>query len=192
MQICAMTDTSLTPDYSPRSALPRLERMLYRLSLAAAIVGGLIVVGLAVMLVVSIASRKLFLWQVSGDYEIVEMASALAVSLLFPWCQVAGGNVAVDLLTARLPGRWNAALDRIGSALLGAVILVLVWRTGVLALSTLKIGAFSATLAWPVWIWQALMLPGLLLTAANAFFTALVPGALATRNALADSLESIE
>ena len=66
-------------------------------------------------------------------------------------------------------------------ALLGAVALLLAWRSGLQAVQSHAQGAFTPILAWPIWLPQALMLPGLLLTAAIGFYFALRPNALPER-----------
>ena len=43
-------------------------------------------------------------------------------------------------------------------------------------------GTFTPLLAWPVWIPQALMLPGLLLTTVVGVYLALAPRALQVRD----------
>lgn len=157
-------------------------RLLGRTSLVLAIVGVLIICGLAAMLCVTIFARKLLGWQVTGDHELVQIFAAVSMSMLFPWCHLTGGNVIVDLLTTGLPRHVNRALDRIGSLLLGLMALVLAWRTGVLVDQTMSRGTFTPLLALPVWVPQALMIPGLLLTFVVGAYLALAPRALQLRD----------
>ncbi len=159
-----------------------IGRMLGRTAFILAIVGVLIISALAVVLCVTIVARKLFGWQVNGDYELVQVSAAVSISMLFPWCHLTGGNVIVDLLTAALPRHVNRALDRAGSFLLAMMALVLAWRTGLLVQQTMAHGTFTPLLAWPVWIPQALMLPGLLLTTVVGVYLALAPRALQVRD----------
>ena len=53
---------------------------------------------------------------------------------------------------------------------------LLAWRTGVLVQSTIVSRSFSPMLAWPLWIFQASMLPGLVLSGLIALFMAAFPG----------------
>lgn len=165
---------------APRYADP-LGRMLVSLARGLAVLGIAIIAGLAVMLVVTIVARKLLGWQVTGDHEIVRMFAAVSMSLVFPWCHMTAGNITVDLLTSALPRGTTRALDRIGSVLLGGMAALLAWRTGVLAVGSHASGAFSPLLAWPVWLFQALMVPGLTLTALCGVYVALAPGSMAAR-----------
>jgi len=146
----------------------------------------------ALMLTFSIVLRKLFATQVPGDHEVVRMASALSVSMMLPWCQITGANIMVDLLTSKMSERVNRRLDQIGCLLLGLMTLLLAWRTGLLAMESHRSGSFSPMLAWPIWISQALMLPGLILTALNSFYVALQPGAMQRRIAFAQDNEGRE
>lgn len=156
-------------------------RFLGRTSWVLAILGALIITGLAVLLVVTIFARKMLGWQVTGDHELVRMFGAAGVSMMLPWCHLVGGNVVVDLLTVGLPKSVRDLMDRFGSVLLAAVMLLLAWRTGLLAQGSQAAGSFSPMLAWPVWIFQVAMIPGLLLTGINALYVAVAPGALAAR-----------
>ena len=153
-----------------------------------AIMGTLIITGLAVMLVITIVARKMLGWQVTGDHELVRMFGAVAVSMMLPWCHIVGGNVVVDLLTTGVPKPIRDLMDRIGSLLLAAVMMLLAWRTGVLVQGSLASGSFSPMLAWPVWIFQFAMLPGLIMTGLSALYVALAPGALTARDHLNQTL----
>ena len=157
-------------------------RGLARVSMILAVVGVVIISGLACMLCVTIVARKLLGWQVTGDYELVQVFAAVSLSMLFPWCHLTGGNVIVDLLTSRLPQSVNIVLDRIGSLLLGLFALLLAWRTGVLVEQTYARGSFTPLLAWPIWMPQALMIPGLIVTGVVGCYLALAPQALADRD----------
>ena len=163
-----------------------LGRFISRAAMVLAIAGITIICVLACMLCLTIIGRKLFAWQVAGDHELVQIFAALSVSMLFPWCQITGGNVIVDLLTSGLSQQVNNTLDRIGSLLLGAFAFMLAWRTGILAEQTFARGTFTPMLAWPVWLPQALMIPGLLLTGVTGMYLALVPRALSERDATAE------
>lgn len=163
-----------------------IGRFIARAAMVLAIAGVAIICVLACMLCVTIVGRKLFAWQVSGDHELVQIFAALSVSMLFPWCQITGGNVIVDLLTSGLNRQVNNILDRVGSLLLGAFAFLLAWRTGILAEQTFARGTFTPLLAWPVWLPQALMIPGLVLTGVTGMYLAFVPRALSERDATAE------
>jgi len=76
----------------------------------------------------------------------------------------------VDFFTDGLPPRGIHALDAIGSLLVGLFGALIAWRTAVGAVALQEVGETSAVLGWPVWVAQALMVPGFVLLAAAGFY----------------------
>jgi TRAP-type C4-dicarboxylate transport system permease small subunit len=157
---------------SPLAEFGPLGRALFQASRALAIFGGLTFSALVAMSIVSIVGRKLAAWPVPGDVELLQMCAAFASSSFFAWCHLANGDVKVDFFTQRLPPRVIAALDGLGSVLVGLFGALIAWRTAAGAWSVLEVGETSAVLSIPVWIAQALMVPGFLLLAAAGFYMA--------------------
>jgi TRAP-type C4-dicarboxylate transport system permease small subunit len=145
-------------------------RILLATSKQLAVAGGLVFVGLVAMSIVSIVGRKLFSWPVPGDVELLQMCAAFASSAFFAWCHLANGDVKVDFFTHKLPRRAVAALDALGSLLVGVFGALIAWRTAAGALSLWEVGETSAVLGVPVWIAQALMVPGFALLGAAGFY----------------------
>jgi TRAP-type mannitol/chloroaromatic compound transport system permease small subunit len=145
-----------------------------RLLLAAtkylAIAGGLVFVGLVAMSIVSIVGRKLFSWVVPGDVELLQMCAAFAASTFFAYCHMINGDVKVDFFTQNLAQRNVARMDALGSLLVGLFGSLIAWRTAAGALSIKEVGETSAILGWPVWVAQALMVPGFAMLAAAGFY----------------------
>jgi TRAP-type C4-dicarboxylate transport system permease small subunit len=153
-----------------RGALGRGGRQLLSLCRVLAIAGGLVFVGLVGMELVSIVGRKLFSWTVPGDVEILQMCAAFASATFFAYCHMVNGDVKVDFFTHSLAPAKVALLDAAGSLLVGAFGALLTWRTAAGAMSLREVGETSAILGFPVWIAQALMIPGFaLLTVAGVF-----------------------
>lgn len=158
-------------------------RILHGSALVAAAAGGLMFCGLATLLTISIVARKTMGWQVRGDVEIVQMGGAVAASLLFAWCQVRHGNVAVDFATKSLPRGVQQALNRIGYLSLGCLGLLLAARTAALGLGSLESHAISTLLAWREGYWQLAMAPGLALFGVTGLFQAVAPQQVTDRMA---------
>lgn len=135
-----------------------------------AIGGGLVFVGLVAMSIVSIVGRKLFSWPVPGDVEMLQMCAAFASASFFAWCHLVNGDVKVDFFTHNLSPRVVASMDAVGSLLVGLFGALLAWRTAAGAIAVFEVGETSAVLGWPVWIAQALMVPGFALLAAAGFY----------------------
>jgi TRAP-type mannitol/chloroaromatic compound transport system permease small subunit len=119
---------------------------------------------------VSIDGRKLFALPVPGDVEMLQMCAAFASSAFFAYCHLVGGDVKVDFFTHNLAPRKVALLDAFGSLLVGLFGTLIAWRTAAGALAVQEVGETSAVLAVPIWIAQALMVPGFLLLAAAGFY----------------------
>jgi TRAP-type mannitol/chloroaromatic compound transport system permease small subunit len=151
-------------------AFGRGGRWLLALSRQTAIAGGLVFVGLVVMSLVSIVGRKLFAWPVPGDVELLQMCAAFASSAFFAYCHLVRGDVKVDFFTHNLAPRKVAGLDAVGSLLVGLFGSLIAWRTAAGALAVREVGETSAVLGWPVWLAQALMVPGFVLLAAAGFY----------------------
>jgi TRAP-type mannitol/chloroaromatic compound transport system permease small subunit len=145
-------------------------RFLLSLSRKLAIAGGLVFVGLVAMSIVSIVGRKLFSWVVPGDVELLQMCATFAASGFFAYCHMMNGDVKVDFFTQNMAPRRVAWMDALGSLLVGLFGSLIGWRTAVGALSLQDVGETSAILGWPVWVAQALMVPGFVLLAAAGFY----------------------
>ncbi len=140
-------------------------RALLALTKCVAIAGGLVFVALVAMELVSIVGRKLFSAPVPGDVEILQMCAAFASAAFFAYCHMMRGDVKVDFFTHHLAPQCVALLDAFGSLLVAVFGALLAWRTGAGALSLKADGVTTAVLGWPVWLGQALMVPGFLLLA---------------------------
>jgi TRAP-type mannitol/chloroaromatic compound transport system permease small subunit len=135
-----------------------------------ALLGGMIFVGLVIMSLISVVGRKLFNVSVPGDVEVLQMCAALGGSMFFAYCHLIQGDVKVDFFTHNLTPYKIAFLDFIGSLMVGMFGAVIAWRTAAGAIALKEVGESSAILAWPVWIPQALMVPGFILLAIAGFY----------------------
>lgn len=145
-------------------------KLLFRASKVSAIVGGLIFVAIVVMSIISIVGRKLFAAPVPGDVEVLQMAAAFASASFFAYCHLNGGDVKVDFFTAKASPATVHRLDALGSLLVGLFGALITWRAGAGAWAIKEAGETSMILGWPVWVAQALMVPGFLLMALAGFY----------------------
>ncbi|MBU0751030.1 MAG: TRAP transporter small permease [Gammaproteobacteria bacterium] len=160
-----MQESELSTPYVLSDTFGPAGDLLLALARRLAIVGGLVFIGLVVMLVVSIVGRKLFGFVVPGDVEVLQMLAACAAATFFPYCHLRHGDIKVDFFTHRLPRKLLWVIDAIGSLLVGLFGALLAWRTWAGAMMLRDAGETSMILAWPVWIPQALMVPGFVLLA---------------------------
>ncbi len=149
---------------------------LYFSSRMAAILGGLIMTGLTIMVVVSVLGRWLISAPIYGDFEMVELGTAVSVFLFLPYCHMNRGNVIVDLFLAWAPKRAQVFFDILGSIFLSVIAAVLVWR---MILGGFEMAAYNETtyiLALPLWWAFPFAVASFALLALCAAYTAIYDG----------------
>lgn len=137
----------------------RIGRVLERGSTALALVGGLVLTGLMLMSIASIAGRALFNKPLSGDFELVEIGSGLAVFLFLPACQLRGANVIVDFFTTGMSRRGQSWLDAFGALLYTLAAALFAWRLVFGGLDYLRYGENTMVLGLPLWWSFVLIIP---------------------------------
>lgn len=136
-----------------------------------AVFGGLVLMAVMLMTVASVVKRGVFGAPIPGDYEMVELGSAVLIACFLPWCQITGGNVLVDFFTMKAGPRFNHLLEAMGDLiylLIGVLILWRMWH-GVAELH--GYAEQSMVLRLPIWISAALMLPAFAVLVVTTFFT---------------------
>ena len=149
-----------------------LGRLILGICRAFAIAGGLVLIAMAVMSSASILSRWLLGRALVGDFELVQMGCAIAVSAFLPFCQMRRGHVIVDFFTVGLPRRMRARFDGCGALLLAACAALIAWRMAIGLADARASGESSMLLAVPVWYAYAGMVPSFALLAIAACYSA--------------------
>ena len=96
-----------------------------------ALAGGLVLVLLTLMVVLSVSGRALSGWglgPVPGDFELVEIGVAVAIFCALPWCYLRGGHATVDLLFEHMPAWAQKTVLVLSDLLMLLVWLVLSWK----------------------------------------------------------------
>jgi TRAP-type C4-dicarboxylate transport system permease small subunit len=150
----------------------RAAAVLRALCQASAVIGGVLLIGIALMTLASVTGRVLFSHPIQGDVELVQLTCAVALASFLPYTQWQGTNIMVDFFTSRAAKATRNRLDALGALLLGAVAGLVCWRTAIGAMAAYEYQETSMLMAIPIWIPYALMTPGLLLTAAVGCFIA--------------------
>jgi TRAP-type C4-dicarboxylate transport system permease small subunit len=145
-------------------------QLLLNVCKMAAAAGSLVFTALVVMSIVSIVGRKLWSAPVPGDVELLQLCAAFASANFFAYCHLNRGDVKVDFFTDHLPPRAVHSLDAIGSLLIGLFGALIAWRTGAGAGMLESAGETSMILGLPLWIGEALMVPGFVLLALSGFY----------------------
>ncbi len=150
-----------------------MDRLFDKLAKGCAILAGVVVVLITLITTWSIVGRWLFGNPVLGDTEIVEFGMAVVVAGCLPICQWRGDNITVDFFTSGAAPQTRARLDRMGALMVGLMMGVIAWRTGVGALDQKNSGSLTMLLQWQEWIAYAAMTPPLAITACMGLYTGL-------------------
>jgi len=142
-----------------------LHRWLEPLCRAFALTGGMVLLGLIAMSLISITGRKLFAAPIRGDMELVEMGAAVAIAAFLPLCELRGLHLKADAFTLWATAKLKRALDIFAHALLLLATGVLTWRTALQVLSYREYGDTSTLLSVPMWLPLACIVPSLMLLA---------------------------
>ena len=159
-----------------RRARKKSERMtiwIFRLARWSALLGGLVLVGITLMSVISIGGRALIslgLGPVPGDFELVEVGTAMAVFLFLPWTYLRAGHATVDLLYTHLPAALQRAIGVLCDVAMLALWMVLTWRLWEGMLEKRQYLETTFILQMPVWWAYAACLVGALI-GCLAYFT---------------------
>jgi len=129
------------------------------------VLAGALLTAITLVTCLSLIGRNTTGQTLVGDYELTAVVAGAAVALFMPWCQMRREHIIVDFFTARMPAGVNAVLDRFGALVLGGVMALLAWRTGVGALSAYSSQTTTMMLGFPEWIVYTAMVPPLALTA---------------------------
>ena len=140
-----------------------MRRLLDALATALALLGGALLLAVSLLTVMSVIGRWSASQPVTGDIELVQLATAAAIALFLPYCQLQGSHLVVDFFTARSPGPLQRRLDAVGALLAGILFFALAWRAGVAVAEMYRAAETTMVLGIPLWIPYATMVPGLAL-----------------------------
>lgn len=146
--------------YAPQS---RVDRVLEKLCDACAAIGGLVLIAIACITVVSVIGRAFFSHPILGDVELVQLGCAVVVASFLPYTQFRQANIIVDFFTTRASKRTQGLLDALGSALYTVVLALVCWRVLVGGIDIRATNETSMLMGLPLWIPYILMVPGLAL-----------------------------
>ena len=119
-----------------------------------ALLGGGLLIALSMTVVVSVTLRSDLVGAagVPGDFELVQMATALAAFCFLPWCQLRRGNIFVDTFTLRLSARWQQRIDALWDVVYALVMALVAWRLAVGARAALATGENTMVLQIPSYL----------------------------------------
>lgn len=148
-----------------KGASTSIGRLLDWFARAFALGGGLVLLVLIGMSLVSIIGRKLFATPIRGDMELVEVGAAVAIAAFLPLCELRGNHLRADAFTLAAPAQVKRWLDALAHLLCALVAAILVWRTSLQLLDSREYGDATTLLGLPLWQALALIVPSLVLLA---------------------------
>ena len=140
-----MSDAGVPAQREPHTTL------IERLSGAVAVTGGALSLAVALLVVVSVVGRRFFNAPIPGDFELVQMATAIAVFSFLPYCQARRGNIVVDSFTTRLPPRVNAVIDAFWDLVYAGMMGLMTACLAVGTLDHIRNGQTTMVLQFPIW-----------------------------------------
>jgi len=117
-----------------------------------ALLGGLLLLAIALMNTWSVVSLSTLGFPVPGDFEMVEMGVAVAAFSFLPYCQLTGANVTADIFTARASQRWVALFAVLSSIVAAFFSIILIWRMWDGMGSYIEYEEVTTILNIPLWV----------------------------------------
>jgi TRAP-type C4-dicarboxylate transport system permease small subunit len=146
-----------------------VDRLLQRLCDASATIGGVVLVAIACVTVVSVIGRAFFSHPILGDVELVQLGCAVVVASFLPYTQFRRANIIVDFFTTGASEKTQSKLDAFGTLLYSLVLGLVAWRVTVGGIDIKANQETSMLMALPLWIPYLLMVPGLVLCSVIGF-----------------------
>lgn len=150
-----------------RALAPRWERragiVIGGIARILAMAGGLVLVALALLTVLSVAGRAMVplgLGPIPGDFELVEAGCAFAVFAFLPWCQWTRAHATVDVFVAWASPVAKAALSLFANLLLTGAAILIAWRLQAGLADKYAYGETTFILQMPLWYAYAAALVG--------------------------------
>ena len=135
-----------------------------RLARFAAIIGGVVLIAIALLTLVSVVGRAMIplgLRPLRGQFELVEAGTLFAVCAFLPWCHLKKGHASVAVLADFFAVPINRVLDFAGDFLLTILALLMARQLGIGMFDKIDFAETSFLLRYPIWWSYAAALFGL-------------------------------
>jgi TRAP-type C4-dicarboxylate transport system permease small subunit len=141
-----MADPAVTTGWA------RFENLAHRLIEGWALLGGILLLAIALMNTWSVISLAALGFPVPGDYELVQMGVAVAAFAFLPYCQLKGSNVTADIFTMHASRFWIDIFTLLAAVVAMFFSVILLWRMSDGMLSYMKYEEVTTILNIPIWI----------------------------------------
>ena len=122
--------------------------------------GGMLTLGVALLVCTSVLGRWLADRPIDGDFELVKIATGIAVFAYLPYTQARRGNITVDTFTSWLPRRVQAWIDALWDLVYAGIMAVLAVGLAIGASEASASG--EATMQLQLIVWPVIALCALL------------------------------
>lgn len=137
---------------SEKQGWARFDYLARRLIEGWALLGGLLLLLIALMNTWSVISLAVLGFPVPGDFELVQMGVAVVAFSFLPYCQLKGANVTADIFTAGA-SRVTIAVFTLLAAIVAAFFsIILLWKMSNGMVSYLRYREVTTILNIPQWI----------------------------------------
>lgn len=154
-------------------------RLVRGLARGVAITGGVVLLVITAITVVSIIGRVLIplgLRPIPGDFEIVQAGVLFAVFAFLPWCHLERGHAVVAIITDRFPVRLSALAEFIWDLVMLVAAVFIAWRLWAGLIDKQGNGESTFILRVPLWIVYSCGMIGALVLVIAAAYCALRSG----------------
>lgn len=129
-----------------------INRAVLSLAEILAVLGGVVLLLMVFVNIISILGRAIFGTPLVGDFELIEIACAVSIFMFLPLCKLKNGNIIVDTFTTKLNEKKLLFLDLVGDMLFGMIALFFSYRMIFGLLDMIRYGEETMLLEIPVWI----------------------------------------
>jgi TRAP-type C4-dicarboxylate transport system permease small subunit len=129
----------------------RIDALLAGLAGGVAVLGGVITLAIAALVTASVASRNVLDEGIPGDFEYVQIGTAIAVFAFLPLCQLRRGNIIVDSFSTRWPPRLRAIVDAVWDTVFAAIMGLIAFSLFRGALDIKANGTATMVTGMPIW-----------------------------------------
>lgn len=139
-------------------------RLIERLAGFVAILGGIALIFIALITLISVTGRALIplgLSPLRGQFELVQALTAFAVCAFLPWAQLKRAHASVAIFTDHLGRRANQIIDLLSDAILFGLASLITWRHMAGLTDKMTYGETTFLLRMPLWWAYAVCLIGL-------------------------------
>ncbi len=116
-----------------------------------ALLGGALLICIALMNTWSVISLAVLGFPVPGDFELVEMGVAIAAFSFLPYCQMKGANVTADIFTAAASPATVAAFELLAAVVAAFFSVILLWKMSDGMVSYMRYDEATTILGIPIW-----------------------------------------